>query len=175
MFHRIRQFSGALILIGGIAAMASGAPASTSAKPAEAPAKTKTMHAMAKPIVWPAADLKWVPTPGAPTGVLMAVLWGDPAKGPHGAIHKFPAGFKAGLHTHSADLHCVVISGTMIHGEEDGKETRLGPGSYLFDPHTEKHTTACDAASECQMFVQASGKFDIKMVEEKPMEKKASK
>ena len=68
MFHRIRQFSGALILIGGIAAMASGAPASTSAKPAEAPAKTKTMHAMAKPIVWPAGDLKWVPTPGAPTG-----------------------------------------------------------------------------------------------------------
>ena len=28
-----------------------------------------------------------------------------------------------------------------------------------------RHTTTCDKASECLFFVEASGKFDIKMVE----------
>lgn len=156
-----------LALLGFAAAsIAADAPAAK-AKPAA--------HAAAKPVIWPAGELKWIDAPGAPAGVKMAVLWGDPTKGPHGAIHKFPAGFKAPLHTHSADLHEIVISGTIIHGEADGKETRLGPGSYLFGPHTEKHTTACDAASECELFAEANGKFDIKMVEEKKMEKKAGK
>ncbi len=160
------------LAIGAVAAISIGADA-----PKTDAAKSKSaMHAAASPVVWPAADLKWVDGAGAPAGVKMAVLWGDPAKGPHAAFHKFPAGFKAPLHTHSAQLRSVVVSGTIIHGEEDGKETRLGPGSYLMDPPSEKHTTACDAASECVMFVEANGKFDIKMVgEKKAMEKKAAK
>jgi quercetin dioxygenase-like cupin family protein len=164
-------FSGLVCLtILGIAAasFAADAPKADGAKAKPA------MHAMAKPVVWPADKLKWVDVPGV-TGVKVAVLWGDPDKGAFGAIHKFPAGFKAPLHTHTSDLHCVVISGTMIHGEADGSETRLPAGSYLFDPHTEQHTTACDAASECEMFVQASGKFDIRMVDAKKMEKKMEK
>ena len=126
-------------------------------------AKAKpAMHAMAKPVMWPADQLKWMDAPGG-LGVKVAVLWGDPMKGAFGAIHKFPAGFKSPLHTHSSDLHNVVISGTIIHGEADGKETRLPAGSYEFLPHTDKHTTSCDAASECQLFVQGNGKFDLKM------------
>lgn len=157
----------ACLAVLGIAVASFGAEKVAKAKPAG--------HAAAKPVVWPADQLKWVDAPGAPSGVKMAVLWGDPTKGAFGAIHKFPAGFKAPLHTHSSDLHCVVVSGTLIHGEADGTETRLPPGSYLFDPHTEKHTTACDAASECQLFVQANGKFDIKMVEERAAGKKTAK
>jgi quercetin dioxygenase-like cupin family protein len=158
------------LAIFGIAAasFAADAPKADGAKAKPA------MHAMANPVVWPAADLKWVDAPGV-EGVKLAVLWGDPAKGPHAAFHKFPAGFKSQLHTHSAQLRCVVVSGTIIHGEKDGKETRLGPGSYLMDPPTEQHTTACDAASECVMFVEANGKFDIHMVGEKKMEKKMEK
>lgn len=168
-----KGFSGFVCLaVFGVAAASFGADAAAKAEGAKA---KPAMHAMAKPVVWPAADIKWMDAPGAPAGVKMAVLWGDPTKGPHGAFHKFPAGFKAALHTHSADLRQVVVSGTMIHGEADGKETRLGPGSYLFGPHTEKHTTACDAASECVMFVEANGKFDIKMAEEKKMDKKMEK
>ena len=163
----------ALVAVSAIAAAADEAAKGAKADSGAMKAKPAA-HAMAKPVTWPADQLKWVDTPGAP-GVKMAALWGDPAKGAHGAIHKFPAGFKAPLHTHSSDLHAVVISGTIIHGDAEGKETRLGPGSYMFNPHTDKHTTACDAASECQMFVHASGKFDIKPVEEKKMEKKAAK
>ncbi|HEV8232146.1 MAG TPA: cupin domain-containing protein [Thermoanaerobaculia bacterium] len=118
-------------------------------------------------VVWPAADLKFAPLAGAPPGPVLATLSGDPTKGAYTAIEKFPAGFSAPLHTHSADHKVVVISGTWIHGEPGKPDVRLGPGSYLFQPAGQKHTTACDAASECVFFLQSNRKFDIKIVEEK--------
>jgi len=111
-------------------------------------------------------QMKWIPNPGAPE-VMMAVAWGDPSKGPHGAFHKFPAGFAAPLHTHSSDLRAVVISGTMVQAGEDGKEVKLPPGSYFFQPNTWKHTTKCEAGSECLIFATVNGKFDLKPAEEK--------
>lgn len=46
-------------------------------------------------------------------------------------------------------------------------------GSYLFQPSNRRHTTACDKASECVFFIESSGKFGVKMVEEtKPPAKK---
>ena len=118
-------------------------------------------------VVWPAADLKWEALAGAPPGPMIATLWGDPTKGAYGAIQKFPAGFSAPLHTHSTDHKLVIISGTWIHGEEGKPDVRVGAGSYLFQPANQKHTTACDAASECVFFLESNGKFDLKMVEEK--------
>ena len=118
-------------------------------------------------VVTPASDLKWEALAGAPPGPMISVLWGDPAKGAYGAFEKFPAGFTAPLHTHSADHKVVVISGTWIHGEEGKPDVRLGPGSYLFQPANQRHTTACDAASECVFFLESLGKFDITLVEDK--------
>ena len=105
-------------------------------------------------------ELKWVANP-ANADVTMAVVWGDPAKGPHGAFHKFKAGFNAGLHTHSSDMRLAVISGTMIAASEGGPERKLPAGSYEYQPHGVKHVTKCDAASECLIFVTASGPFDL--------------
>src|SRR5262249_47968043 len=110
-------------------------------------------------------QMKWVPNPDA-QGVMTATAWGDPAKGAHGAFHKFPAGFTAPLHTHSSDLRAVVISGTMVQSGEDGKETKLTAGSYFYQPNTWKHVTKCDAGSECVVFVISTGKFDLKPVGE---------
>jgi quercetin dioxygenase-like cupin family protein len=98
---------------------------------------------------------------------MMAVVWGDPAKGPHGAFHKFKPGFDAGLHSHSADMRIVVISGTIIAGAEGGAEKKLPPGSYEYQPHGVKHVTKCDAGSGCVIFVTASGKFDLTPAEAK--------
>jgi quercetin dioxygenase-like cupin family protein len=114
-----------------------------------------------------AADMRFEPLAGAPPGPVLSTLWGDPTKGAYGAIEKFPAGFSAPLHTHSGDHKIVIISGTWIHGEDGKPDVRLGAGSYLFQPANQKHTTACDAASECVFFLESKGKFDIKMVEEK--------
>jgi beta-alanine degradation protein BauB len=111
-------------------------------------------------------ELKWVANP-ANADVQMAVLWGDPAKGAHGAFHKFKPGFDAGLHSHSSDFRIAVISGTLIASPEGGPEKKLPAGSYEYQPHGVKHVTKCDAASECVIFVSASGKFDMTPAEEK--------
>ena len=137
----------------------------TEAKPA--------MHAMAKPVVWPADQLKWTDAPGVGREDRRPV--GRSREGTARRAPNFQPDSRRPSHSHSADLRQVVVSGTMIHGEADGKETRLGPGSYLFGPHTEQHTTACDAASECVMFVEANGKFDLVMPGAKKMGKKAAK
>jgi hypothetical protein len=105
-------------------------------------------------------EMKWVANP-ANAEVTMAVVWGDPAKGPHAAFHKFKPGFDAGLHSHSSDMRIAVISGTMIGGAEGAPEKKLPAGSYEFQPHGVKHVTKCDAASACVIFVTASGPFDL--------------
>jgi quercetin dioxygenase-like cupin family protein len=132
------------------------------AKPAAKPATLVTMTPDA---------LKWVPNP-ANADVVMAVVRGDPAKGPHAAFHKFKPGFSAGLHSHSSDFNIAVVSGTLLAGPEGGPEKKLPPGSYEYQPHGVKHTTGCDAGSECVIFVVASGKFDLTPAEAKPAEPK---
>jgi Domain of unknown function (DUF4437) len=115
------------------------------------------------PVFMPAADLKWValdPT-GAP-GVMTVDMWGDHTKGAYGGFTKFPAGFSAPLHTHTNDLKIVVISGTFLQQPEGKPEVRLGPGSYVMQPGgTYRHTTGCDKASECVVFIEGSGNFDL--------------
>jgi quercetin dioxygenase-like cupin family protein len=126
--------------------------------------KAKAAHKAAAPVVWPAGDLKWTDVEGAPSGVKGVTLFGDPAKGSFGAVQKFPAGFSAPLHTHSADLRIVVVSGTVIHGPEGKPEVRLPAGSYLYLPSTYRHTTGCDKAAECVFFIEGNRKFDVKPV-----------
>ena len=102
----------------------------------------------------------------------MAVVRGDPAKGPHAAFHKFKPGFNAGVHTHSSDFNIAVVSGTLLAGPEGGPVKKLPAGSYEYQPHGLKHTTGCDTGSECVIFVVASGKFDLIPAEDKKAEPK---
>ena len=134
---------------------------------AEAAGAKPAMKSAKSFVVKPAADMKFAPLPDGPPGVTEALLWGDSTKGAYGAISKFPAGWSAPLHTHPATHKVVVISGTWIHGEPGKPDVKLGPGSYLVQPAGMKHTSACDAGSECEIFLQSDGKFGIKMVEEK--------
>ena len=125
-----------------------------------AAAKAKPAAKSAKLVTMAPDDLKWVPNP-ANAEVMMAIVKGDPGKGPHAAFHKFKPGFSAGLHSHSSDFNIAVVSGTLIAGPEGGPEKKLPAGSYEYQPHGVKHTTSCDAGSECVIFVVASGKFDL--------------
>jgi anti-sigma factor ChrR (cupin superfamily) len=115
------------------------------------------------PIPISAAELKWVdldPT-GVP-GVKVADLWGDHRAGAFGAFFRLPAGFSAPLHTHTHAMRLVIVSGTYIQGPDGKEEFRLGPGSYLMQPGGNyRHTTRCDAASECVFFVESNGAFDL--------------
>ncbi len=110
--------------------------------------------------VVPADQMKFE---NAVPGVSKSVLWGNPAKGPYGAITHFDKGTKVGWHTHPHDIKAVVISGTMLYDNGSG-EQRLGPGSFLQERSTIKHTTAAGADSDLVFFEEGSGPFDIKMV-----------
>lgn len=131
------------------------------AEKGKAPAKTSG----GKAILTPAADLKWVTPPNSPPGVQMAVLWGDPAKGPHGALHKFSPGFVAPLHHHSAGYHGVVISGTMSMTPEGEAEKTLGPGSFFQITGKKRHVTKCLAGAECVIEVDSGGAWDVVMAD----------
>ncbi|MDQ2980349.1 MAG: cupin domain-containing protein [Acidobacteriota bacterium] len=147
-------FAAAFLIAAAVLAQGSG----------DAKAKPVKKASAGKVVVWPAGDLSWKDAAGAPPGVKQVTLWGDPTKGAFGTLQRFQPGFSAPLHTHSADLRLVVVSGTLIHGHEGKSDVRLPAGSYLFLPSTLRHTTACDKASECVFFIEGNRKFDVKMV-----------
>ena len=54
-------------------------------------------------------DAKFAPVdPTQPDGPQMAVLWGDPAKGPSAMLLKFKKGSNP-LHIHNSDYHLVLV------------------------------------------------------------------
>lgn len=123
----------------------------------KAPAKKAT-------VLKSAADLKWTDVPNV-TGAQQAVLWGNPQKGPSGFLVKFKGGTEVGLHSHTADMRSVVISGTVVITVEGQGPKELVAGSYASEPGGSKHTTACKAGADCMFLVQAAGVFDIVMAE----------
>ncbi len=120
-----------------------------------------------EPVMWAATDLKWATPPGAPKEVQIASLWGAMEKGHYGVLGKFAAGSKHPLHTHSADLKIVVVSGGFLTGPEGGPEKTYGPGSYLMIPGNWKHTGGCAEGADCVFFQESDGKFDVKFIEAK--------
>ena len=127
----------------------------------EKKASSTTAAPAGKAVLMASDELKWVDPPNSPPGVKTAVLWGDSAKGPHGALHKFAAGFEAPLHHHTPDYRAVVISGTMIITPEGGAAKKLPPGSYSSFTGKNRHTTKCDSGSECIVLVDAKGPWDV--------------
>lgn len=117
----------------------------------------------ASPVPIAAADLKWIDLdPSGAPGVKVADVLGDHKAGAFGAFFRLPAGFSAPLHTHTHDMKLVIVTGTYIQGPDGKLAFRLGPGSYLMQPGGNyRHTTSCDAASDCIFYVESDGAFDL--------------
>lgn len=98
-------------------------------------------------------------------GVSQAVLWGDPRKGPYGALTKFAPNTKHPLHSHANTIKMVVITGNLIMDTGTGEVT-YGPGSYLLAPGGSQHTSGTDG-NGCLIFEEGAGKFTMTMVQEK--------
>ena len=118
-----------------------------------------------KAVFMPSGDLKWGDLdPGFP-GIKIVDVWGNHATGGYGAFLKFPPGFLSPLHTHTDTIKIVVISGTYTQAPEGKAAVRLGPGSYAFQPGgSYKHVSGCDKASECLLFIESTGPFDLQPV-----------
>jgi quercetin dioxygenase-like cupin family protein len=121
-------------------------------------------------VLLPAAEIKWADVPGFP-GVQMAVLGGNPGKGPHHSMLKFVGGFSAPLHHHSADHYGTVVSGNLVL-VVDGKEHKLPAGSYFAFTGRGKHETRCDAGADCVLAIDARGKWDVVPADAKPAARK---
>jgi quercetin dioxygenase-like cupin family protein len=112
-----------------------------------------------KPVIYVAAEqATFKQSPMA--GVSMAVLWGDPDKGPHGTFTKFEPGYDAGMHTHTSDVWLVVIKGAYLYKDEAG-EKRVGPGDFIRIPGGHKHWSGGDKTEGALFYQEGSAKFDL--------------
>jgi quercetin dioxygenase-like cupin family protein len=107
----------------------------------------------------PASELKWVDVPEM-AGVQMAVVDGDPLKGPSHFLIKFVGGFAAPVHHHTANHFVTVVAGTLVL-TVDGKEQKLPAGSVFAFSKKAKHATTCAAGADCVLSVDSSGKWDV--------------
>lgn len=111
----------------------------------------------------PAEQMQWSGEIPDGRGETMSTLWGDPARGPHAALHRFPAGWSLPLHTHSATVRAVVVAGNFNIAGDDGVEKKLVPGSFILIPANTRYSDSCDGG--CVLAIDASGKFDIHIAE----------
>lgn len=118
----------------------------------------------------PLEQQRWYPLdPTNPGGVQMAMLWGDPMRGPFGALLKVPAGFVSPMHRHSNDERVVVLQGTSVHWTEDeSPETapRMTTGDALLMPRGVNHVSAATDDEDCLEFITMEGRFDFELAGE---------
>ncbi len=118
----------------------------------------------------PAADIKWSDVPGM-TGVQLAPVDGDPAKGASHFFLKFTAGFAAPIHHHSANHFGTVVSGTLVL-TVDGTDQKLPAGSFFGFSGKTKHATRCEAGADCVLSMDVRGKWDVVVQADKAGAKK---
>lgn len=102
------------------------------------------------------ADLKWK---DVGNGVAVAPVWGDMANGPSRFFLKYPVGLVTPKHYHSAKHFALVTSGTAML-TIDGKDYKLGPGSYVEQPAKTWHVAKVEGSEEVVWFIHAEGPWD---------------
>jgi len=110
----------------------------------------------------PTAEVKWEPyAPGVPLQV--GQIWGDRNKGDHGMFLKLPAGFEAGMHSHTSDYYGILVQGTWVHTNEGDTSApkELTPGSYVFQPGKQNHSDLCKSKIDCITFIYQDAKGDF--------------
>ena len=106
------------------------------------------------------SELKWKEM-GVP-GLEAAPVSGNMQKGASRFYLKYPVGFVTPKHHHSADHYATVVSGT-ITLTVDGKEHKLGPGSYFALTNKKPHTAKVEGNEAALFFIQAAGPWDVVM------------
>jgi quercetin dioxygenase-like cupin family protein len=74
-----------------------------------------------------------------------SVLSGDTKKGASGMYVHLPNGCASPKHWHTSPMHLVGLEGEFIYIFEDGTESSLTPGAYVFLPGGKVHSERCGA------------------------------
>jgi quercetin dioxygenase-like cupin family protein len=111
-----------------------------------------------------AKDIQWTQLDPSRPDPLIAPLWGDSAKEPNGFLMKMKAGGGPFWHIHRHDYHGVVLVGNVVSYESGHTPEEMPPGSYWWQPNGNKHTTDCKGPSDCVIYLDFTGAFDVKPV-----------
>lgn len=97
------------------------------------------------------------------TPLTFTPLWGPPYKGGEfGMLLKLPAGFKAGLHSHTQSYNAINVQGNWVHTGASGQPSQpLAQGSFVFQPGKVDHDDFCPGPQDCIIFVHMRGKDDF--------------
>ena len=122
---------------------------------ANAPAESKELLA---------PDIQWAQLDPSRPDPLVSPLWGDGTKGANGFLMKMKAGGGPFWHIHRRDYHGVVLVGNVVSYESGTQPREMPPGSYWWQPGGNKHTTDCRGPSDCVIYLDFTGAFDVKPV-----------
>ena len=64
------------------------------------------------------------------------------------------------MHTHTNDVHVVVIKGAYLYKDSAG-EKRIGAGEFIRIPGGTKHWSGSDPNEGALFYEESSGKFDV--------------
>jgi mannose-6-phosphate isomerase-like protein (cupin superfamily) len=110
-------------------------------------------------VVMAKGDLKWK---DLGNGLAAATVSGSMDKGASRFYLKYPVGLVTPKHHHDADHFATVVSGTVTL-TVNGKEHRLGPGSYFSLTKKALHTAKVEGNEEVVFFIQANGPWNVVM------------
>jgi mannose-6-phosphate isomerase-like protein (cupin superfamily) len=105
------------------------------------------------------ADLKWK---DMGNGIAAAAVSGNMDKGASRFFLKYPVGLVTPKHHHDADHHVTVVSGT-ITLNVDGKDYKLGPGSFFSLTKKATHTAKVEGNEDAVFFIQANSPWNVVM------------
>jgi len=109
------------------------------------------------------AKSKFANLPGLPTCMTVAVLHGDPTKGPATLLLKFTPGCSVPWHWHTAGESLVLVSGAGTAQMKDGQPMAMKSGDYLFLPGKGIHRFTANTA--VYLYDMPDGAFDIHYVD----------
>ena len=112
------------------------------------------------PVFLKPADLHWADGPAAvPKGAKVALVYGNPAKGPYAQFVKVPKGYTFKPHFHGENESVALISGTVVAGFGDKIDlksgTTLSAGGYGFIPAGTAHWAV--AKTDAMFYQHVSG------------------
>jgi quercetin dioxygenase-like cupin family protein len=116
-------------------------------------------------VVTKGMSAKFAALPGVPDCATLAVLKGDPGKGPSVVEMKLTPGCIVPWHWHTPSESAVPLSGLLEISMKDEKPVLLTNGDYGYLPSMHIHQAKCTGSKPCAAIFFLDAPFDIHYVD----------
>jgi quercetin dioxygenase-like cupin family protein len=113
---------------------------------------------------------KFAAVPGVPDCATLAVLKGDPGKGPSVVEMKFTPGCIVPWHWHTPSESAVPLAGLLEISMKGEKPVLLANGDYGYLPSKHIHQAKCTGSKPCAAIFFLDAPFDIHYVDKSAAE-----